>query len=416
MATVKERNRITVLVACLIVMTTAGILNSTSVFVSPLAGYFGWSTDAIANVSTLMLLCWTPGCLLGGSIMNKIGARSSILLGGILFSLGLLCTSFVPKSLPVVLYLTFSFMQGVGNGITYTVATYVATGWFPDRRGLAAGLCMACNGGASAFLAPICARLTLATSIITTLRTVGIAAMAVVIICSAFIAAAPAGYMPKGFDKKRAGAEAKLESYNVRRAVRTRPLWHLIVCTAFFPTMYMIMFPRFSVLMQDAGFSLSAATLGVSIYFIANTLGRLLLGALCDRVSYKHVYGICGVFCILSAVFLIFAGSVPMFYIGYICLGIGFGATNSVYPVAINKSYGPVYAGGIYGISLFGYMLYCTLITPRISTALVSATGDYTASFIYAGALTCIAVLSMYLIPGVERKNIALTEEITKET
>ena len=108
--------------------------------------------------------------------------------------------------------------------------------------------------------------------------------------------------------------------------------------------MYMIMFPRFSVYMTDAGFTLSAATLGVSIYFIANTLSRLFLGALCDKISYKHVYGICGVLCILSAICLIAAHSLFMFYLGYALLGLGFGATNSVYPVTINKSYGPVYA------------------------------------------------------------------------
>ena len=113
--------------------------------------------------------------------------------------MGLLCTSFVPQNAPWLLYVTFSFMQGVGNGLTYTVATYVSTSWFPDRRGLAAGLCMACNGGASAFLAPICAKLTEATSIIVTLRTVGIAALVVVLVCGMFVEYAPAGYMPAGF-------------------------------------------------------------------------------------------------------------------------------------------------------------------------------------------------------------------------
>ena len=320
MANEKTKNRVGILVACLIIMVFAGVLNSASVFVSPLAKHFGWTTDAIANVSTIMLLCWTPGCLLGGNLMAKIGAKKSILLGGVLFSMGLLCTSFVPQNAPWLLYVTFSFMQGVGNGLTYTVATYVSTSWFPDRRGLAAGLCMACNGGASAFLAPICAKLTEAT-------------LGVVLVCGMFVEYAPAGYMPAGFKPTAGNSDAALESYNTRRALRTRPIWHLVVCTAFFPTMYMIMFPRFSVMMQDAGFDLSAATLGVSIYFIANTVGRLLLGALCDKISYKHVYGLCGVFCVLSAICLIFAKSVPMFYIGYICLGLGFGATNSVYPV-----------------------------------------------------------------------------------
>ena len=152
----------------------------------------------------------------------------------------------------------------------------------------------------------------------------------------------------------------------MRRALKTRPIWHLIVCTAFFPTMYMIMFPRFSVYMTDAGFTLSAATLGVSIYFIANTLSRLFLGALCDKISYKHVYGICGVLCILSA---------------------------------------------IYGVAMFGYMIFCTLITPRISAALVASTGGYTASFIYGIVLSCVAVVSMYLIPKVDRKPLDAAEK-----
>ncbi|MCA9851950.1 MAG: hypothetical protein KC461_15080, partial [Dehalococcoidia bacterium] len=42
-----------------------------------------------------------------------------------------------------------------GNGLAYTVATYVSTGWYPDKRGLVSGLCMAFTGGSSAFLAPI---------------------------------------------------------------------------------------------------------------------------------------------------------------------------------------------------------------------------------------------------------------------
>ena len=69
MANEKSKNRVGILIACLIIMVFAGVLNSASVFVSPLAKHFDWTTDAIANVSTIMLLCWTPGCLLGGSLM-----------------------------------------------------------------------------------------------------------------------------------------------------------------------------------------------------------------------------------------------------------------------------------------------------------------------------------------------------------
>lgn len=400
-----DQKRVGMLVRCLIIMVIAGIGNSASVFVSPLAEHFAWSTDAVANVSTTMLLCWTPGALVGGSLMAKIGGRNSLLLGSILFPLGLLLTSFIPKSTPMLLYVTFSLIQGFGNGLAYTVATYISTSWFPDKRGLATGLCMACNGGSSAFLAPLCASLITGYGIIATLRVVGLVAIVICVICSLGVTQAPVGYKPAGFVSAES-SETQLESLNIRQALKTRPVWHLIICTACFPTLYMIMFPRFSVYLTDAGFSLSAATLGVSVYFIANTVSRFVLGALCDKISYKHVYCICGVLCGLSGICLILANSLFMFYIAYALLGLGFGATNSVYPVVINKSYGPVYAGGIYGISLFGYMIYCTLITPRVNTALVSSTGGYTASFVYGIALTCIAVISMYLIPKVARKMI----------
>lgn len=402
-----DHKRLGILVRCLVVLLITGVTNSAAVFVSPLAEHFSWTPDAIANVSTTMLLCWTPGALIGGTLMSKIGAKNSLLLGAILFPLGTLLSSFVPQSSPWLLYVTFSFLQGLGNGLAYTVATYVSTGWYPDKRGLVSGLCMAFTGGSSAFLAPICSKLVQSTGIIATLRIVGIVSIVICVVCALGVKQAPVGYTPAGFAQSASSKETQLESLNIRQALKTRPIWHLIVCTAFFPTMYMIMFPRFSVYMTDAGFSLSAATLGISIYFIANTLSRLFLGALCDKISYKHVYGICGVLCILSAICLIVGNSLFMFYLGYALLGLGFGATNSVYPVTINQSYGPVYAGGIYGVALFGYMIFCTLITPRVSTALVSATGGYTASFIYGIVLTCVAVLSMYLIPKVHRRTLA---------
>jgi hypothetical protein len=60
---------------------------------------------------------------------------------------------------------------------------------------------------------------------------------------------------------------------------------------------------------------------------------------------------------------------------------------------------------------LFGYMIFCTLITPRISAALVASTGGYTASFIYGIVLSCVAVASMYLIPKVDRKPLDAAEK-----
>ena len=179
-----DRNRLGIRIRCLVILLITGVTNSAAVFVSPLAAHFNWTADAIANVSTTMLLCWTPGALIGGTLMSKIGARNAMLLGAVLFPLGTLTSSFVPQSSPWLLYVTFSFLQGLGNGLAYTVATYVSTGWYPDKRGLVSGLCMAFTGGSSAFLAPICSKLVQSTGIISTLRIVGLVSLVVCVVCA----------------------------------------------------------------------------------------------------------------------------------------------------------------------------------------------------------------------------------------
>lgn len=183
--------------------------------------------------------------------------------------------------------------------------------------------------------------------------------------------------------------------------------WHLFLGYGLFPTMYIICYPRFSVLISDAGYSLSAATIGVSIYSICNVIGRLGMGALIDKLGYRKVYTICGICSVASSLCLMFAHSLAMFYIAYVLLAVGFGATNCCHPVAVQETYGSKYAGGIFGICMLGYMIICTFISPKISSALVKATGSYTASMIYA-IIACIIAVAVYTtIPMPKRRTLA---------
>ena len=163
-------------------------------------------------------------------------------------------------------------------------------------------------------------------------------------------------------------------------------------------------------LISDAGYSVTAATLGVSLYSIANVASRFLFGALIDKIGYRKVYTLCGVCCVASAVCLMFANSLFMFYAAYVLLAFGFGPTNSCHPDAVQETFGSKYAGGIFGVCMLGYMLICTIISPRISSALVASTGNYTASMIYA-IVACIAAVAVYTtIPMPKRRTLAEVE------
>ena len=133
----------------LITLLCAGIINATSVFITPLAAYYGWEASAIANIGTTMLTFWPIGSIVGGKLLQKFGGKAVTLIGAIVFGAGLILTGLVPNSAPGLLYFTYSFLIGMGNGITYCGAMYCVMGWYPDKKGLAAGLCMAFNGGSS---------------------------------------------------------------------------------------------------------------------------------------------------------------------------------------------------------------------------------------------------------------------------
>lgn len=276
-------------------------------------------------------------------------------------------------------------------------------------------LCMALNGGSATFLAPLVVKLIDMAGITAALYIIGAGVIIIGIVSSIGLRTAPSGYIPEGWKQKAPADDSKLkatqlESLTPAQVIKTRAYWHLFLGYGLFPTLYIICYPRFSVLISDAGYSVTAATLGVSLYSIANVASRFLFGALIDKIGYRKVYTLCGVCCVASAVCLMFANSLFMFYAAYVLLAFGFGPTNSCHPVAVQETFGSKYAGGIFGVCMLGYMLICTIISPRISSALAASTGNYTASMIYA-IVACIAAVAVYTtIPMPKRRTLAEVE------
>ena len=92
---IKTPNRTGILVRALIVLAMCGIVNSAAVFVSPMAKHFGWTTEAIAGVATYMAFMQTPGHILSGWLLGKIGAKKTLILGCILLGLAFLLSGMV---------------------------------------------------------------------------------------------------------------------------------------------------------------------------------------------------------------------------------------------------------------------------------------------------------------------------------
>ena len=118
-----------------------------TLFVNPIAAKHGWELSAIQWAFTIFVLTETWLIPFQGFIEDLIGPRPLVLFGGIMVGLSWYLNSRADTL--NMLYLAQA-IGGIGAGAVYGTCVGNALKWFPDRRGLAAGLTAAGFGMGSA--------------------------------------------------------------------------------------------------------------------------------------------------------------------------------------------------------------------------------------------------------------------------
>src|SRR6476661_8551378 len=118
-----------------------------TLFVNPISVKFGWTRAAIQVAFTIFVLTETWLVPIEGYLVDRFGPRPVVLVGGLLCGIGWVINS--SASSLTILYVAAA-VSGVGAGAVYGTCVGNALKWFPDRRGLAAGLTAAGFGAGSA--------------------------------------------------------------------------------------------------------------------------------------------------------------------------------------------------------------------------------------------------------------------------
>lgn len=401
------RGRIlTVIFSCLIGLM-AGLIYTWSIWVGPITAEYGWDTDAVALMGNVMLATFVFGVTIGGILMPKFGPRVSSFIGTVCFGGFFIISAFVTS--PVLMYITYGGVAGIGVGILYLVGQFAASAWFPDRRGLVMGIFLAIFGLSVTVFTPLINSMLGSMGVHSTMLIIGIMVAVVCLVGSFFMSAPPAGWTPKGYVAASADAKPSDEKFvTVGEALRTRDFWFVFLAYALLVWPYSFISSYVAVFVtEEKMLAASAAALAVSCTGIGSAVGRFLGGALVDKAGPKLTYLIMCVCSVVGCLALIPAGSSGLIAALFIVICIGYGGRTPVYGVIFGKLFGQKYASTLYGWGTLSTAVPL-VVAPLVTAALRRSTGSFNASCIVATIITVIGCLFFMALPKktpVERKN-----------
>src|SRR5215475_1686288 len=118
-----------------------------TLFVNPIDQKYHWGRAAIQVAFTIFVLTETWLVPIEGYLIDRFGPRIMISGSGVLVAIAWVINAYADSL--AMLYLGAA-IGGIGAGVIYGGAVGNALKWFPDRRGLAAGLTAAGFGAGSA--------------------------------------------------------------------------------------------------------------------------------------------------------------------------------------------------------------------------------------------------------------------------
>src|SRR5947207_4990935 len=118
-----------------------------TLFVNPIDAKYHWGRAAIQVAFSVFVLLETWLVPVEGYLVDRFGPRLVVLVGGILCGIAWAMNAYADSLM--FLYVAAA-VGGLGAGAVYGTCVGNALKWFPDRRGLAAGLTAAAFGAGSA--------------------------------------------------------------------------------------------------------------------------------------------------------------------------------------------------------------------------------------------------------------------------
>src|SRR5437660_2661079 len=205
-------------IACMVMI--ANLQYGWTFFVPDIQKAFKWDRASIQLAFTLFVLFETWLVPVEGWFVDKYGPKLVILFGGVFCGVGWVINSYATS---LTGYYIGQIIAGIGAGAVYGTCVGNALKWFPDKRGLAAGLTAAGFGAGSALtVAPIQAMIK-DSGFQATFFYFGIGQGIIIVILSVFLLAPRPGQVPQPIQNNRIAQTRR--NYRPTEVIRHPIFW-----------------------------------------------------------------------------------------------------------------------------------------------------------------------------------------------
>jgi OFA family oxalate/formate antiporter-like MFS transporter len=370
-----------------------------TLFVNPMDAKYHWGRAAIQVAFSIFVITETWLVPIEGYLVDRFGPRPVVLAGGVLVGIAWVMNAYAGSL--AVLYVAAA-IGGVGAGAVYGTCVGNALKWFPDRRGLAAGLTAAGFGMGSAItIVPIQAIIR-ADGYQAAFLYFGIAQGAVVFLLSFGLLAPKKGDVPNV-----ARVMQSRRDYTWTEMIRTPVFWVMYLMFVLMAAGGLMATAQLAPIAKDfrigdvpvsiLGLTLPALTFALSIDRVLNGLTRPFFGWVSDNIGRENTMFIAFSLEAVGIFLLSQFGQDPFWFV--ILTGVvffGWGEIYSLFPSTVGDSYGSKFAATNAGL-LYTAKGTASLLVP-LTSVLTTATGSWHMVFYIAAAMNVVAAAAAIVL------------------
>ncbi|OGO39736.1 MAG: hypothetical protein A2147_05590 [Chloroflexi bacterium RBG_16_57_8] len=373
-----------------------------SAFFPAVSSELGWSRSMIGTAQSVSLWAYSVLSILTGWMIDKIGSRRTIFIGGFFCLVGWLLMSTMSSLWQ--LYIYYGLVMAIAVSNTHLVPVQATSRkWFVKRAGLAGGIVGSAFALGTAAFSPVLTSMAemfgwRSVSVFGAFLT----GIPIMLLAYFVIRDTPesVGQHPDGIEAMShdTGRVSPRGAWIVRDALRTRQFWLLFTVYSLLGMVYNGLLAHLVIWGVDLGSRVAAAGLFVTLFNGPSIIARVTGGIAGDRYGKRRIILIGTSFALAAAFAGWLAIDSPAMLVAFaVVVGLGIGFSNTLFAPYLGDLFGRENVGSLFGVLTLGWGLIGGL-GPMLWGTIFDATGSYRPALLLSVGCYALAVVMLLLV------------------